>query len=96
MPNQAGDKVYLTDNQLRARYGKRSVMWLPRKRKKDPRFPKPTKMGGRLNLTALEEIVTYERIIIAEERAATPVVEQAAKSERQRIAALRASAKHAG
>jgi hypothetical protein len=39
-------KVYLTAAQLRERYGGVSHMWIERRLKSDPAFPRPKKFGG--------------------------------------------------
>jgi predicted DNA-binding transcriptional regulator AlpA len=41
-------KRYLTGPQVRERYGRRSHMWIWRKLKFDPKFPRPVVHGGRL------------------------------------------------
>jgi predicted DNA-binding transcriptional regulator AlpA len=64
------DKKYLTAAQLCARYGGRSHMWVERKLKSDPRFPRPKKFGGRLRLFDLDEIEAYERAAVARETVA--------------------------
>jgi predicted DNA-binding transcriptional regulator AlpA len=38
---------YLTSAQVRERYGGKSAMWIWRRLKYDPRFPKPLKISGR-------------------------------------------------
>jgi len=58
---RAKEKRYLTTGQLRERYGGRSHMWVERKLKNDPRFPKPIKLGGRWRFFDLDEIEAYER-----------------------------------
>jgi predicted DNA-binding transcriptional regulator AlpA len=55
-------KVYLTAAQLRERYGGVSHMWIERRLKSDPAFPRPKKFGGSaLRMFALDEIEAYER-----------------------------------
>jgi hypothetical protein len=41
-------KRYATASQVRERYGGRSAMWLWRRMKDDPRFPKPLVIAKRL------------------------------------------------
>jgi hypothetical protein len=55
-------KTFLTSVQLRERWGGVSNMFLERKLKKDPRFPKPINLFGRLRLWDLELIENYERL----------------------------------
>ena len=65
--NSGRPKVYLTSTQLRARYGGRSHMWIERRLKADPNFPKPTTFGtGRLRFWDLDEVEAYERACAAE------------------------------
>ena len=40
-------KRYLTRKQVRQRYGDCSDMWINRRLKDDPRFPKPLEIQGR-------------------------------------------------
>jgi predicted DNA-binding transcriptional regulator AlpA len=51
---------YATAAQLRVRYGGRSQMWIYRRLKSDPDFPRPRKFG-RLRFWLLSEIEDYER-----------------------------------
>jgi predicted DNA-binding transcriptional regulator AlpA len=58
-------KRYLTMRQLCQRWGGASFMFVERKMKKDPRFPRPIRPGGsRLRLFDEEQIETYERISV--------------------------------
>jgi predicted DNA-binding transcriptional regulator AlpA len=56
-------KRYLTAVQLCERYGGVSHMWIVRRLKNDPAFPRPVKLGtSRLRLFDLEEIEHYEHL----------------------------------
>jgi predicted DNA-binding transcriptional regulator AlpA len=57
----APTKKYLTLNQLRERWGNCSHMFVERRLKSDPTFPKPMKLDGRVRLFALDAIEAYER-----------------------------------
>ena len=58
-------KQYLTATQLRARYGGVSHMWVVRRLRYDPTFPRPVKFGGSLiRLWALGEIEAWERACV--------------------------------
>jgi predicted DNA-binding transcriptional regulator AlpA len=46
-PRAKNPRRYLTSAQVLERYGGRSQMWLWRRLKYDPRFPKPLKISGR-------------------------------------------------
>lgn len=65
-------KRYLTGVQVRARYGGRSEMWLWRRQKYDPTFPRPV-VVGRLKHYAEDELDAYDD----EHRRALPVAEEA-------------------
>jgi predicted DNA-binding transcriptional regulator AlpA len=54
---------YATAGQVCDRYGGRSDMWLWRKVKDDPAFPKPYYMG-RKRLFLIEELDAYDRSLI--------------------------------
>ena len=57
------EKRYLTVAQLRERYGNVSHMWIERRLKSDPTFPRPKKFGNSaLRLFDLDEIESYERL----------------------------------
>ncbi|MBW5439253.1 hypothetical protein FXB41_32145 [Bradyrhizobium canariense] len=58
------DAVWLSTNQVLARYGDRSQMWLWRKVELDPHFPKPIKFG-RLNFFRLAALEAYEKSLAA-------------------------------
>lgn len=54
--------VFINANQLRARWGGVSHMFIDRKVASDPAFPKPGQFGnGRLRLFRLAEVEAYER-----------------------------------
>jgi hypothetical protein len=58
----APTKKYLTLNQLRERWGNCSHMFVERRLRADPDFPKPMRFdGGRTRLFALDEVEAYER-----------------------------------
>jgi hypothetical protein len=50
---------YLTSGQVRERYGNRSDMWLWRKLKYDPKFPRPM-VTGRLRLWDEDKLDQYD------------------------------------
>jgi hypothetical protein len=52
-------KHYLTAAQVKERYGNRSDMWLTRKLRFDPKFPRPM-MSGRMRLYDSEELDAYD------------------------------------
>ena len=54
------DAVWMTTNQVRSRYGGRSSMWLYRKLRSDPKFPRPTYFG-RMQFFRVSELEAYER-----------------------------------
>jgi predicted DNA-binding transcriptional regulator AlpA len=56
--------VWMTSNQVCARYGGKSQMWLWRKIKFDPAFPKPVYFG-RLMMFSIVEQDEYDRIVIS-------------------------------
>ena len=53
-------KRYSTARQVRERYGDRSSMWLWRKLKDDPKFPRPMIMGRNLHLFDDDELDAYD------------------------------------
>jgi predicted DNA-binding transcriptional regulator AlpA len=53
-------KTWLSARQVRERYGGRSAMWIERRLKADPRFPRPTKFG-RLRFWDRDAIEAWER-----------------------------------
>jgi hypothetical protein len=53
-------KRYSTSRQVRKRYGDRSGMWLWRKLKYDPKFPRPMLMGRNLRLFDDDELDAYD------------------------------------
>jgi predicted DNA-binding transcriptional regulator AlpA len=56
--------IWMTSNQVCARYGGKSHMWLWRKIKRDPDFPKPVYFG-RMMMFSIAEQDGYDRIMIA-------------------------------
>jgi predicted DNA-binding transcriptional regulator AlpA len=52
---------YITQPQLRVRYGGRSLGWFERLIARDPSFPKPVVLGARHRLWSLSEIESWER-----------------------------------
>jgi predicted DNA-binding transcriptional regulator AlpA len=58
------DAVWMTSNQVCARYGGKSHMWLWRKIKRDPAFPKPVYFG-RMMMFSVAEQDDYDRGIIS-------------------------------
>ena len=63
-------KQYLTAAQLRARYGGVSHMWIERRLRYDPTFPRPVKLGGSLiRMWDLAEIGAWERSCVLQRRA---------------------------
>jgi predicted DNA-binding transcriptional regulator AlpA len=54
------DAKFISMKQVCARYGNRSPMWVERKLDKDPKFPKPKKIG-RMRFWEVSELETYER-----------------------------------
>jgi hypothetical protein len=58
------DAVWISTNQVLARYGGRSQMWLHRTLKSNATFPKPVKFG-RLKFFKLEDLQAYEQSVAA-------------------------------
>lgn len=56
--------IWMTSNQLCARYGGKSHMWLWRRIKYDPCFPKPIYFG-RMMMFSVAEQDEYDRIMIS-------------------------------
>jgi len=66
MQQHKTEKRYLTAAQLRERYGSVSHMWIERRLKSDPTFPRPVKLGGSgLRMFDLEQIEVWERACAA-------------------------------
>lgn len=66
MPNQQTAKGYITSAMLRARWGNCSHMFIERRLKDDPAFPRPMKLGGSsIRLWDEAEITAYERACVA-------------------------------
>jgi hypothetical protein len=62
VPVPAG-AVYLSAQQLLARYGGRSEMWLNRKLTMEADFPRPM-YSGRLRFFRLDELEQYEKAMV--------------------------------
>jgi hypothetical protein len=60
------DALWISARQVRARYGGRSHMWIERKIKNDPKFPKPTYFG-RLKFFRPSKLDEYDRDRIDEQ-----------------------------
>ncbi len=56
--------VWMTTPQLLRRYGGRSAMWLWRKLRDDPDFPKPIYMGPKNRMFSVAECDAYDRNLI--------------------------------
>ena len=67
-PNRT--KRFLTTSQLRERWGDCSHMFIERRLKSDPTFPRPVKFGDRIRFFALDAIEDYERSRIHSDEAA--------------------------
>jgi len=62
MQQDKTEKRYLTAAQLRERYGNVSHMWIERRLKRVPNFPRPVKLGGSgLRMFELDELEQWER-----------------------------------
>ena len=61
LPNQ----VFLTAQQVQARYGGVSRTWLWRRKSDNPEFPKPVKINGR-KFWKIEALEAYENTLTAE------------------------------
>ena len=65
-PTAPRKRSYSTSRQVRQRYGNRSAMWLWRKLKHDPRFPRPLAMGPNLHLFEDEALDQYDDALRAD------------------------------
>jgi predicted DNA-binding transcriptional regulator AlpA len=70
------DAVWATSLQVRARYGGTSDMWIYRKIKHDPDFPKPSYLG-RLMMFSVSELDQYDRKLLSKK---TPPPRKAARA----------------
>jgi hypothetical protein len=62
-PNDTGGRVFLTVRQLCRRWGDTCHMFVVRRRKSDPDFPRPYRIGkGHIHFFALDEIERYEEL----------------------------------
>jgi predicted DNA-binding transcriptional regulator AlpA len=75
MSKKKSKKEFIRTNQLRKRWGGCSHMFIERRLKSDPTFPRPVKFGGRLRLWDLDEVEAYERKCAAGEAEAERAVE---------------------
>src|SRR5262249_26768682 len=66
MSAEPSTSEFLTANQVMARYGNVSHMWIVRKQRDDA-FPSAVRFGGRLRFFRLSELVEWERSKIAGE-----------------------------
>lgn len=55
------DDRFITSTQLRARYGGRSHMWVERRLRDDPTFPRPIYLG-RLRFWKIPDLEIWERV----------------------------------
>ena len=53
-------RSYLTAAQVRDRYGGKSAMWLWRKLRDDPKFPRPLEISRNVRLFSVAELDRYE------------------------------------
>ena len=68
MPSQnSKSKKWKTTRQVQERYGDCSHMWIERRLKDDPDFPRPVKFT-RLRMWAEDELDVYDRICAARGR----------------------------
>lgn len=61
------DDVFLRSAQVRQRYGNVSHMWIERRLKGDPSFPRPTYFG-RQRFWRVHELVEWERGLASQDR----------------------------
>jgi predicted DNA-binding transcriptional regulator AlpA len=61
--------TYLTSRQVLARYGRKDLTWLWRRRQNDPAFPKPIKIA-KLRYWSLASLQAYEADLAARADAA--------------------------
>ena len=66
MTLERSKRSYSTGPQVRKRYGGRSQMWLWRKLKYDPKFPRPLLMGKNLRLFDDEALDSYDDALRAD------------------------------
>ncbi len=90
MTDTTTNKRRLTSKQLRHRWGDVSHMFLERRLKKDPAFPRPIKIGSsRIRLWDEAEIEAYERQCA---RAVQPEQEVTEPNRRRRVRLTREAA----
>jgi hypothetical protein len=61
MTRQVTDKRFITFPQLAERWGNCSDMYVERRLRADPNFPKVYRFGGRVRFLDLTEVERYER-----------------------------------
>ena len=66
MTSERGKRSYSTGPQVRKRYGRPLAMWLWRKLKYDPKFPRPLLMGKNLRLFDDEALDSYDDALRAD------------------------------
>ena len=71
--------LWINGKQVCERYGGRSAMWLWRKVRRDPKFPKP-RFDGRVQLFSVAEFDAYDRALISE-RVDAPTPRKPAQAE---------------
>lgn len=79
---------FLTARQVRERYGNASAMWLFRRERNDPSFPRPIIISGRKlwSLTALE---TWERSLATKSNQASHLTNRNKEQDKNEAAASR-------
>ncbi|MBR0796105.1 hypothetical protein JQ615_11965 [Bradyrhizobium jicamae] len=82
---QTSEDSLIPTSDVRARYGGRSHMWIERRLKDDPTFPRPIYIA-RMRYWRLAELIAWERAKAAAERPAIVVPRQPA-ARRQPVAA---------
>jgi hypothetical protein len=58
------DTKWMSSVQLRQRYGGKSHMWIVRKLKNDPNFPRPV-YDGRMQQFSVAEFDAYDRLLLS-------------------------------
>lgn len=62
------DAIYVSVAQLRRRYGGISRMWLFRRLRDDPTFPKPTNLGQGTRYWRIADLEVWERSVAAKSK----------------------------
>jgi predicted DNA-binding transcriptional regulator AlpA len=65
MSSNTSNSRFISGAQVRARYGGMSRIWLDRRVKKDPTFPRPITFGNSRRYWSLAETEAYERAAVA-------------------------------